>query len=66
MTESMMLFEATIPAISVENRRVYYAMKRVLDITVSLLALVLIAPLLLAIASVSGNWLPDRQTFKHV
>lgn len=50
MTESMMLFEATIPAISVENRRVYYAMKRVLDITISLLALVLIAPLLLAIA----------------
>jgi lipopolysaccharide/colanic/teichoic acid biosynthesis glycosyltransferase len=50
MTESMMLFEATIPAISVENRRMYYAMKRVVDITVSLLALVLIAPLLLAIA----------------
>jgi lipopolysaccharide/colanic/teichoic acid biosynthesis glycosyltransferase len=50
MTESMMSFETTVPAITVENRRVYYATKRVLDITISLLALVLIAPLLLAIA----------------
>lgn len=50
MTESMMLFETTVPAITVENRRVYYATKRVLDITISLLALVFIAPLLLAIA----------------
>ena len=50
MSESMMYLGSTIPAAKVGSRSLYYATKRVLDITIVLLSLFFIAPLILAIA----------------
>lgn len=51
MTESMMYLGTTIPGATMESKSLYYAAKRVMDISLVLLSLIFIAPLILMVAA---------------
>ena len=50
MTESTMYLGTTIPAATVETKSLYYVAKRVMDVGLVVLSLLLIAPLMLVVA----------------